>query len=99
MTTLYRRLRLKYGLTWGVRPGRLAQCAKDALFLSVLLFAFLAVYGWVQAQDEADRQADQARTHKTSLTPALEILARCLSRGDNLIQIGDRPYVCGATPL
>lgn len=90
--TNYRRFRIKQtDLYEGFLPSRLWQCAKDAAVIIAILLGVLAVYGWVQ-------QKDLKEQHKAALKPAMAILAKCLNRGDNLIQIGNEIYICGATP-
>lgn len=90
------KLKMRYGLTWGIRPDRTKTVLKDSLFLVTILFLVLAIYGWIQERDESDRQAEEARMHKMSLKPATDIIHQCLKGGDNPIRIGDEIWLCGA---
>ena len=72
---------------------------RGALLASILLLAYGVVSHTVEAgQASADNRAAAKVAAQASYIKSLETtLARCLSRGDNAIKIGDEVWFCGAT--
>lgn len=102
MQALIFQLRLRFGLTWGVRPKRFVSThlyfAKRALILILAIFSFVSFSSISEYADAANEATLREKQAAASLDPALSIISKCLTKGDNPIYIGDELWFVGATP-
>jgi hypothetical protein len=90
--TLYRKLRMRFGMTWGIRPAKVLEFA----LMVACIVALVLLFGWMQERDTANNLAAEAQSAKEALQPAFQILTQCLKGGDNPIAIGNELWMCGA---
>lgn len=99
MVTLYRRLRWRYGLKWGMRNrvtmNHIFSFIKDALIFVLAFAVLILVYGYMQQRDLKERHKVQVKLEQQSATKAMQLLQDCLNKRP-LITKDDDGQVIGA---
>ena len=84
------RIRTSHNATW-LKVKQWLTCV-SWLFLLILTYVFVALV------DQLGEARAEAANAKASVEPALRLLQKCLSPGDNPIYIGDELHMCGTAP-
>jgi hypothetical protein len=103
MMTLYRRLRLRYGMRWDLPKRRtvttLEIIAKDVLVIIVALMALLGLYGFMTERDLHEASVYRLSGSGDYVKHLEHVVANCLSDSTGRpITIGDQTYLCGIVP-